>query len=124
MIATVIYPKRATFQLNVPDECAGKPVDSLSWIWEHSQAGIYEDENKLTELDKQNKNFGGKLRSSMVGDIIILERRIYMVGGVGWLEISPEQMFQLQRAEDVDRLMGWDWMHKRGIVTGEAVAVE
>lgn len=124
MNAIVIYPKNATFSVLVPEDQCDNHRSILAWVWDAAQNGIEEIKGCPSETDVLNKGYGARLRSSMVGDIYIVEGSYYMVDNNGFVALTPAQFFQVQRADDVDRLMGWKWMHQHGIVTGESTRVE
>jgi hypothetical protein len=124
MNATVIYPKDKTFIVNVPEEACKSVRDTLAWLWEALQNGIEEITKRTSETELLNKNCDARARSSMVGDLYVFDGQHFMVDGHGFRVINPIQFFELQRAEDRDRLMGWDWMKEHNIVTGEAEKVE
>jgi hypothetical protein len=124
MNATVIYPKHATFQVAIPDEHSGKFLSALNWLWEALQNGISEIRGHESVTETLNKNCDAKLRSSMVGDVYILEGEHFMVNGTGFIRLTPTQSFEVQRADDVDRLMGWKWMAEHKNVTGTYMPLE
>ena len=121
MKAIVIYPKRATFIVELPDKISGL-VAALSYVWDDCQAGIEEILGRESTIDKANSMCGAKLRSSMVGDLIILDDRYFMVNGCGFIEVNPPQFFQLQLTDERDRIMGWKWLKQKNLVEGEPVS--
>lgn len=124
MNATVIYPQDKTFQVTIPENECATISSALAWLWQSLQNGIAEITKRESETELLNKNCNARARSSMVGDLYIVEGQHFMVDGAGFRAINPIQFFEVQRAADSDRIMGWNWMAVREIVTGDANKVE
>jgi hypothetical protein len=105
--ATIIYPQDATFTVSVPELASALIATTLGYCWEATNP----DSGDLT-ITRLNKS-GTRLRSSMVGDIYIVQDRYFVVNSTGFAEVSEAQAIIIQRIPANDRIMGWDWMKER-----------
>lgn len=111
MNATVIYPRTKTFEVPIPPSNDIFLDAALNAVWQECQGGIEEILGRPTELDKMNAN-GAQLRSSMVGDIISIQGRYFIVAAVGFIEVNMEVAERWQGLPWQDIMMGWDYCCK------------
>lgn len=104
MNATIIYPQQTTFQIEIPEEYIGAWKDSeiLNYIFEATNPASGNE--TLTNLNKQ----GAKLRSSMVGDIFVVNGKSFMVDTVGFKELTPIESIKIQQISA--RWFGYDYI--------------
>lgn len=103
MKAIVIYPLLATFQVDVPVERQDTITDVLAYLWEATNPDS--GNTTITDLNKH----GLRLRSSMVGDIFIVNERQFMIDDVGFVEVDPVIALKIQNMNSGNRLMGYQY---------------
>lgn len=109
MKATIIYPQDVVFAVEVPPGKQFNVAERLAYVYEQCQNDLQEITGGESHTAKLNKT-GAKLRSMMVGDIVLTEGAYYMADMVGWLGISEAQARLIQRIPFGTRCMGWDYM--------------
>ena len=97
MIVTVIYPKEVAFAVDL-NSC----YVTLSEIAE--------------QLFKTLEDNDLGVRSSMVGDIYIINNRYMIVDGDGFRDVQREQAIKWQKIEVRDRILGWDWCRSHELI--------
>jgi hypothetical protein len=109
MKMTIVYPQDCSFQIDIPQDAQETPATALSYAWEACNP-----DSGNTTLD----DLGLRIRSSMVGDIYILDGQHWMVDGRGFVQLTPVDSIMVQRMPVTDRLMGWDWCADRNKALG------
>jgi hypothetical protein len=110
--AIMIYPHGKDFKIPFDDNQYQFLHSALSYVWQECQGGIAEILERPTELDKLNAN-GARLRSSMVGDIIVIDNRCFIVDGVGFVEVDRKLADRWVTLPHRDIIMGWEWCRSR-----------
>jgi len=111
MKATVFYDSNRKFEVEVPPSHDAFIDTALAYVWDDSQGGLQELFNRDSTVDKLNKQ-GARLRSSMVGDLVQIGDKFFMVDGTGWKQITKAQFEMILSIPERDRIMGWNWLQK------------
>ena len=110
MKATIIYPQKVTFLVDVPAEEQQDLLSILEFCFHATQIEL--EVSVLREL-----SVGPKImRNSMVGDVFVVLDRYFMVDTIGFVEVSPRQAIFVQSLHDVERLLGWRWLEAQTAV--------
>lgn len=112
MKATVIYPQDTAFQIELPPDKQMLIKETLDYVYQETQNGIAEIIQHEAETERLNRH-GARLRSSMTGDIYIVNERYYMVDTVGFVEVSEIAAIKIQRVTIENRAMGFEWLQRQ-----------
>lgn len=122
MKALIIYPKDRTFFIELPNDADIIKNLSACWTATNPDSG----DETITKLNKQFKAFDSKMfgiRSSMVGDIFVINDRYFFVDGVGFKEISAAQSVFIQSLPERDGIMGWGFLESKYPKLGEPIEI-
>lgn len=114
---TVVYPDgehSVTFQIQLPERFSESSIkDILCYVWE-----TLNPDNGNSTLE----DIGLNVRSSMVGDIYMIDGQNWTVDSIGFVRVSHKDSLILQHLFYRDRIMGWTWLKDMHVNTNTVMA--